>query len=354
MTPALEAQLRRMSRPAELGEALEDGKVRCLACGHGCVIAEGSSGICRVRFNRAGRLYAPYGYTAGLAADPIEKKPFFHVLPGARALSFGMLGCNFSCRFCQNWISSQALRDPEAGAGVRECAPEDLVEEALQARCQVVVSTYNEPLITSEWAAAVFRKAKAAGLRCGFVSNGHASRGALDYLRPCLDFYKVDLKCFDEGRYRQVMGGSLKHVLRTISDLAGMGVWVEVVTLVIPGFNDSDPELKAIAGFIKGVSPDIPWHVTAYHPDFKMADSRPTPPETLERAAAIGKAAGLRFVYAGNLPGETKDLEDTFCPSCRTRLIERRGFRVLSNRLKNGSCPDCKAVVPGVWATSHS
>jgi pyruvate formate lyase activating enzyme len=323
--------------------------VRCWACGHECLVREGKTGICKVRFNEGGRLKVPFGYAAGLQIDPIEKKPFFHVLPGSATLSFGMLGCNLRCSFCQNWASSQALRDPEAGAPVQECSAEWMVGLAKDNGVPVVTSTYNEPLITAEWAMAVFERAKAEGLRTAFVSNGFASQKALKTLRPWVDFFKVDLKSFDDGVYRRLMGARLSPVLRAIETLASGGTWVEAVTLVVPGMNDSDGSLKGIAAFLAGVSKDIPWHVTAFHGDYKMADAEPTPVRALERAARIGRAEGLRYVYAGNLPGEAGDLEDTRCAGCGQTLVRRRAFRVLSNIIMGGRCPKCSEKAAGVW-----
>ena len=345
----LESRLRGLTREGDLYERQGAGLVRCYACGHVCLIAEGKAGICRMRHNQGGRLMVPFGYVAGLRADPIEKKPFFHVLPGRPAMSFGMLGCNFACRFCQNWLSSQVLRESAAEAAISRVSPEEIATMAKDAGCPVVVSTYNEPLITSEWAAAIFSEARARGLRCGFVSNGHANRRVLEYLRPVMSLFKVDLKCFDHAKYQDMTGGAMRHVLRSIEDIKTLGFWLEVVTLVIPGWNDSDRELRGLAQFLAGVSPDIPWHVTAYHQDYHMDEPRETPPQTLARAADIGKAEGLRFVYAGNLPGRLAGLEDTACPSCGERLIERRGFAVAANRLKDGKCPRCAAAIPGVW-----
>ncbi len=350
MSPAesLEAELRRLTRAGKLYQKQDDGLIRCHACGHECRIAEDKAGICHMRFNQGGRLMVPYGYVSGLRVDPIEKKPFFHVLPGAATLSFGMLGCNFSCKFCQNWLTSQVLRDPQAEAGVRPCTPQSIVAQAQAAQAQVVVSTYNEPLITSEWAAAVFDEARGQGLLCAYVSNGHATRRALEYLRPRVSLYKVDLKCFDQAKFRDMTGGDMRAVLRSIEDLKTLGFWVEVVTLVVPGWNDSDADLRAIAAFVAGVSKDIPWHVTAFHQDYQIHE-RDTPPETLRRAAKIGRAEGLRFVYAGNIPGRLEGLEDTLCPSCGGCLVERRGFLVLANRLVDGKCPKCSFAIPGVW-----
>ena len=341
--------LGRLCREGELYDRQDDGSVRCRACGFECLIAPGRSGLCRMRSNRGGRLMVPYGYVSGLRVDPIEKKPFFHVLPGEATLSFGMLGCNFSCKFCQNWLSSQALRDPQAGCGIQECSARSVAARAQEAGARVVVSTYNEPLITSEWAVAVFREARELGLRCAFVSNGHATRRVLEYLKPWVSFYKVDLKCFDAAKYQEVTGGDMRHVLRSIEDLRGLGIWVEVVTLLIPGWNDSEEELRGMARFLAGVSRDIPWHVTAFHADYRMPDPAATPPGTLARAAGIARSEGLRFVYAGNLPGALEGLEDTLCPSCGCRVIERRGFLVLADRLADGKCPDCSLALPGVW-----
>jgi pyruvate formate lyase activating enzyme len=295
----------------------------------------------------------PYGYVAGAQSDPVEKKPFFHALPGARAFSFGMLGCDLHCSYCQNWVTSQALRDPRAVAPAYETTPEDLVRNARAQGAQIVVSTYNEPLITSEWAVAVFKEAKSAGLMTGFVSNGNGTPRVLEYLRPWLDLYKVDLKGFDDRRYRK-LGGRLQPVLDTIRTLHRDGFWVEIVTLLVPGFNDSDDELAQLTEFIAGVSPDVPWHVTAYHQDYKMSGNRNTGPEDLLRAADLGKRSGLNFVYAGNLPGRLKRLENTYCPGCNALLVERRGYHVLQYLLKSrGECPSCSRVIPGRWAESH-
>ncbi len=337
-------------REGELYEKLDRNRVRCFACGHCCPIPDGQPGVCKVRYNRGGTLYVPWGYVGSVQCDPIEKKPFFHAYPGALAYSFGMLGCDLHCAYCQNWVTSQVLRDPAAVVPPLRVTPEGLVREALRQGAKVVVSTYNEPLITSEWARAVFREARAAGLLTGFVSNGNGTPQVLEYLRPWVDLYKVDLKSFDDRHYHQ-LGGRLQPILETIRRLHQMEFWVEIVTLVIPGFNDSDDELKRLAEFLVSVSPDIPWHVTAFHKDYKMKDPENTPPETLLRAAAIGQEAGLRYVYAGNLPGRIDDLENTRCPDCRTLLIERYGYRVQRYRLSSsGSCPSCGKKVPGRWA----
>jgi len=333
----------------ELVESLDRNRLRCHACGHQCPIAEGQPGVCQVRFNRGGKLFVPWGYSAGVQCDPIEKKPFFHAYPGALAYSFGMLGCDLHCGYCQNWVTSQALRDPRAVSPPRRAVPERMIAEAVDLGARVVVSTYNEPLITSEWAVEVFRHAKAAGLVTGFVSNGNATPRVLEFLHPWVDLYKVDLKSFNDRHYRK-LGGRLAPVLDTVGRLQQMGFWVEIVTLVVPGFNDSVEELSEMAAFIAGVSPEIPWHVTAFHTDYKM-ENPDTPRETLVQAAAIGRRAGLKFVYAGNRPGDVGELENTFCPECHERLIERWGYFIRDYRLTaQGACPKCKTRIPGRWA----
>ncbi len=341
-----------MTVEGKLYEKLDDGSVRCLACGHRCVIKPGRRGVCKVRFNRDGKLMVPWGYVAGLQADPIEKKPFYHFMPGSDALTFGMLGCDMRCPFCQNWLTSQALRDPAsdlAGRYVRQVTPEQIVQAALETGASTIASSYNEPLITIEWAADIFRLAKQHGLKTVFVSNGHATREALTFIRPYLDGYKVDLKTMNPREYHK-LGGNLDRVLETIRMAYEMGLWVEVVTLVIPGYNDSTEELMEAARYIASVSPDIPWHVTAFHPDYKMTDPPPTSVETLRRAAEIGQEAGLHFVYAGNLPGYVGEYEHTFCPQCHTLLIKRWGYILQEYHLTaDGRCPKCGAKIAGVW-----
>jgi pyruvate formate lyase activating enzyme len=351
MPPAVSSlgeNLRRLTQEGELYESLPQGRVRCLACGHRCVIPPGQEGICRVRFNEDGLLRVPFGYVGALQLDPVEKKPFFHALPGAQALSFGMLGCDYHCGYCQNWLTSQVLRDPTAVVAPEEMTPAALVRLARKHGAPIITSTYNEPLITSEWAAAVFREAKAAGLVCSYVSNGNGTPEVLDYIRPFVTLYKVDLKGFRDRHYRD-LGGTLDRVLWTIRALYEQGFWLEVVTLVIPGFNDSHQELRDIAEFLVSVSADIPWHVTAFHPDYKMTDVPRTTADGLLRATEIGTQAGLRYIYAGNLPGHVRNWENTYCPGCQGLLVERSGFRVKRNRLEGGRCPDCARAIPGLW-----
>jgi pyruvate formate lyase activating enzyme len=349
--------LDQLTQNGELYAGESDGAVRCFACGHRCLIREGKRGICQVRFNQGGVLRVPFGYVAALQSDPIEKKPFSHVLPGATALTFGMLGCDFHCGYCQNHFTSQAMRDPNSDAAidlVRRISPEQMLEAARRMRASVVVSSYNEPLITSEWAAAIFKEAKAAGLKCAYVSNGNNTPEVMEYLRPYLDAYKVDLKSMNDKNYRK-LGGVLQNTLDGIKRAREMGLWVEVVTLVIPGFNDSNEELWDAARFLAGLSPDIPWHVTAFHKDYKMTDPDNTDARTLQRAADIGREAGLHFVYAGNLPGRVGEYEDTFCPGCNQPVVRRSGYTVREYRITGqGTCPSCGTNIPGVWPQDPS
>lgn len=336
----------------ELYEAFDDGALRCYACGHRCLIREGRRGICKVRFNRGGALMVPWGYVAAMQADPVEKKPFFHILPGAIALTFGMLGCDFHCGYCQNWLTSQAMRDPASDVSVNfvhRVSPDQMVDYAHMSGAGVIASSYNEPLITSEWAVEIFRRANEAGIKCVYISNGNATHEVLQYLQPHIIGYKVDLKTMQDRHYRK-LGGVLNHVLDAIKMAHDMGLWVEVVTLIVPGFNDGTQELMDAARFIASVSPDIPWHVTAFHSDYKMMDTSSTNARTLVRAAEIGEEAGLNFVYAGNLPGRVGQYENTFCPRCRSLLIERYGYVIRRYRLTGqGACPGCGLAIPGIW-----
>lgn len=343
-----------LKKYTQVGElfTVEGTAVRCQACAHRCLIAPEKSGICGVRYNENGRLRVPWGYAAGVQLDPVEKKPFNHFLPGRTVVTFGMLGCNFHCEFCQNWVTSQALRDETASRYLDQIDlidPAQLAEAAVAHGAAGIVSSYNEPLISSEWAVAIFSEAKKRGLKTAYVSNGFATPEVLEYLHPYLDAYKVDLKSMQEARYRE-MGGRLQPVLDTIALAKKMGLWVEVVSLLIPGFNDSVDELWQMGSFISHVSAEIPWHVTAFHPDYHMDDRSATVPATLQQAAEIGEEAGLHFVYAGNLPGRVGPLEDTRCPHCGVTLIQRRGYHIGENRLTAaGACPDCGTVIPGIW-----
>ena len=354
---SLKEMLHQYSVPA--AEALiqrrEDGAVQCFACGHRCVVKPGRDGVCRVRFNDNGTLLVPHGYVGALACDPIEKKPFFHVLPGSDALTFGMLGCDFHCGYCQNWVTSQMLRDPDAVAPPRITTPKQLVDLAMRHGAPVVASSYNEPLITSEWAVDVFTEAKSRGLLCAYISNGNATPQVLDFIRPHVSAYKVDLKTFDDKHYRQ-LGGVMENVTATISMLKERGFWVEIVTLVVPGFSDNADDLKRMADFLASIDPLMPWHMTAFHPDYKMTDYRRTLADDLMRIVEFGQQAGLKYMYPGNLPGQVGPWENTRCHHCGATLIRRYGFLVTENRMQaDGRCPDCGDTIPGIWgkASGH-
>jgi len=334
----------------ELTEHLENNDLRCYACGHRCLIREGKRGICKVRFNEGGHLLVPANYVAALACDPTEKKPFFHALPGSDTLTFGMLGCDLHCGYCQNWLTSQALRDDAAGTQPQVVSADRLVALAKAYGASMVGSSYNEPLITAEWAVEVFRRAKPEGFRTAFISNGNATPQVLDYLRPWTDCYKIDLKSMNDRNYRQ-LGGVVDNILDTVRMVKERGFWSEIVTLLIPGFNDSEDEIKRAAAFIASVSPDIPWHVTAFHQDYRMQENANTTAEQLVRACEVGRAAGLRFVYAGNLPGRVGRYENTYCPACDELLIERYGYIIKRMKVTpDGQCPACAEAIPGVWA----
>ena len=339
-----------MTREGTLYEKLDDQRVRCYACAHRCLINDGARGICQVRYNRGGTLFAPHGYVAALNPDPTEKKPFFHILPGSLTLTFGMLGCDLHCANCQNWEISQTLRDADAGHSPMPATADQIVTAAKRSGAQLIGSSYNEPLITSEWAVEIFKRAQTQGIRGVFVSNGNATREALEFIRPYVVGYKIDLKTMQDKQYRQ-LGAPLNHILDAIKLVKQMGFWLEIVTLVIPGFNDSSEELMDAAQFIRSVSPEIPWHVTAFHPDYKMTGADFTPASTLIRAAEIGQEAGLQFVYAGNLPGSVKNYENTNCPNCGAVLVERFQYRIKRDRLTgSGACYKCGAKIPGIWS----
>ncbi len=334
-------------REAMLWEPLGDSRVRCNLCAHRCVIPEGKRGICLVRENRGGKLYTlVYNRIVSQALDPIEKKPLFHFLPGSAALSIATVGCNFRCDFCQNWEISQYPHE-HGGAVIGErVSPELLVRQAKSAGAQVIAYTYTEPTVFFELAYDTARLAAAEGLKNVFVSNGYLTEETAREIAPYLHGINIDLKSFSDEFYRRHCGATLQPVLDTIELMVKLGIWVEVTTLIIPGWNDSDDELSWIAQFLAGVSPDIPWHISRFIPAYKVFDRPPTPLDTLRRASEIGREAGLKYVYIGNIPGEG---EDTVCPHCGEVLIRRRGFYVLENKLTGGRCPKCGSEIAGVW-----
>jgi len=352
---SLEDILDCMVTTSELAETLDDQSLQCLACAHQCKIKPGQRGVCKIRFNQDGRLMVPWGYVSSLQVDPIEKKPFYHFLAGANALTFGMLGCNLRCGYCQNWLTSQALR--EEGTGhlaeyLRKITPEALVEYGVHSGAEVVASSYNEPLISSEWARDIFKLAGKSGLRQVYISNGFATKEVLDFLGPNLQGFKVDLKTMQPDHYRE-LGGDLQPVLDSILYAHQLGLWVEIVTLLVPGFNDTESELQEMAAFIHSVSPEIPWHVTAFRPDYKMMDKPRTAHQQIINAVEIGYKEGLQYVYGGNMPGSLGKFEHTYCHHCQAVLIKRRGFSIQEYHITpEGLCQECNTKIPGIWSTT--
>lgn len=342
-----------MIREAGFWKSLDAGRVACFLCAHRCVIASGKTGVCGVRRNDAGRLMTlVYGEAVAAHIDPIEKKPLFHYLPGSTSLSLAAAGCNFRCEFCQNWRISQAPKEGGPGdAAAFPLAPEDAVREAVSCGCRSLSYTYTEPTVFYEYARDTAKLARERGLGNVFVTNGYQTPEAVEDAAGWLDAANVDLKFFSDDTYRKICGARLEPVLETIRLLNALEVWIEVTTLVVPGLNDSEEELGRIAGFLVGVDPGIPWHVSRYHPDYMYDQAPPTPPAVLRRARELGKEAGLRHVYMGNLPGEG---EDTSCHACGALLVSRRGFRILSLRIRDGRCPDCRTAVSGVFAPGVS
>jgi pyruvate formate lyase activating enzyme len=334
-----------MTREAMLWSPTEGGRVECRLCSHRCVIAPGKSGVCGVRENRAGRLVTlVYGEVVAAHVDPIEKKPLYHFLPGSKALSIATAGCNFRCGFCQNWQISQAPRRKGGGVAGEPFAPAAVVRAALDQDCRSISYTYTEPTIFFEYAFDTAKLAREAGLANSFVTNGYMTAEALGTIRPYLDAANVDLKAFQDETYKKICGARLEPVLESIRLMREFGIWIEVTTLVVPGLNDGAEELAAIARFIASVDPDIPWHLSRFHPDYEYTQAPPTPVATLRAAADKGRAEGLRHIYIGNVPGES---EDTLCATCGFALIRRRGFSVVENALKDSRCPSCGAVLAG-------
>lgn len=334
-------------REARLWEGIGEGRVRCLLCAHRCVIPPGGRGACLVRENRGGTLYSlVYGRLVSQALDPVEKKPLFHFLPGTGTLSLATVGCNFRCDFCQNYEISQLPRDHGGRIVGEPVEPEEVVAAAKETGARSISYTYTEPTVFFEFCQDVGRRAVQEGLRNIFVTNGYLTAEALAEARGWLHAANVDLKSFSEEFYRRHCGASLQPVLETIGRLWEAGIWVEVTTLIIPGRNDSETELRWIAEFLLGISPDIPWHVSRFVPAYKAWHLPPTSLAALRRAREIGLSVGLRYVYMGNVPGEG---EDTLCPGCGRALIRRHGFFVWQNDLVEGACPHCGTALAGVW-----
>ena len=337
-------------REATLYDRISEGRVRCRLCSHCCVIADGERGVCQVRENEAGILVSlVYERVIARDVDPIEKKPLFHFYPGTRAYSIATVGCNFTCLYCQNHYISQYPRAHDGhivGDRVPAC---EIVTDAIEAGCYSIAYTYTEPTIAIEYVLEVMTAAREAGLTNVWVTNGYFTAEAADILLPFLDAANIDLKGISDQMYHDIVGGTVRPVLNTIERLVRAGVWVEATTLIIPGANDSEDDLRWTAEAIRGISPTIPWHISRFFPAHRMVDRGPTPIKTLERAKEIGGDVGLQFVYIGNLPGEG---ESTHCPNCGTKVIARSGFLVREVRLVEGICPECGTIIPGVWFPS--
>ena len=335
---------------ARFWEIMEDHKVQCHLCAHECKIDPGKRGLCHARENRDGTLFSlNYGKVVAENIDPIEKKPLFHFLPGTRSYSIATTGCNFMCLHCQNYDISQYPRIHGGKIIGEDRAPEAIVAYALASHCASISYTYTEPTIFLEYAQDVATLAREHGLRNIFVSNGFMTEASATELAGFIDADNLDLKSMKDDFYRKVCKARVQPVLDTIARLKQAGVWVEVTTLIIPGHNDSDEELTEIAQFIKSVGEGVPWHVTAFHPTFKMMDRPSTPAATLKKARDIGFKAGLRYVYTGNIPGVLEGTENTYCYGCQELLIDRMGYAIRKYRMKDGKCPKCQAEIDGVW-----
>jgi len=332
-----------MSAPNPFYEKLDNGRIKCLLCRHYCKLKEGQVGICGVNKNENGKLVnLVYGKVSAINVDPIEKKPLYHFLPGTTSLSIGTIGCNFKCPFCQNWQISQS----KDFSNSYELMPEDVVALALKYGCKSISYTYNEPTIFYPYARDIAILAKKHGLKNVFVSNGFESPEIIEDMKGKIDAFNIDIKGFKSDYYKKYLKGDLEGVLDTLKRLKRGGFWVECTTLIVPGDNDSDEELREIANFIaKELDVNTPWHLSAFHPDYKVNDKGPTPLQTLQRAYNIGKEAGLNFVYMGNvaLPAIT------YCPNCNEELIVRVGYQLQKNIIKDGKCPKCNTKIPGVW-----
>jgi len=334
-------------KEAYLYKKLEDDRVRCFLCNHRCLIKSGRRGLCGVRENSSGTLVSlVYGKLIAGHVDPIEKKPLFHYLPGTRSYSIATVGCNFTCRFCQNADISQMPADQGRIMG-QETSPEQIIADAVAGRSATIAYTYTEPTIYFEIAVDTARIAVKRGIKNVFVSNGYMSPECLQEIFPDLHAANVDLKAFSETFYKEQCGAKLAPVLKTLEIMNEMDIWLEVTTLLIPGLNDSSEELRQIAQFLADLNPDIPWHISRFHPTYHLTHIPPTPPERIRRARDIGYESGLKYVYTGNLPGDLG--EKTFCHACGELLIDRVGFSVTQNNIKDNFCPKCGEIIPGVW-----
>jgi pyruvate formate lyase activating enzyme len=334
-------------KEAMVYEKLGNGQVQCHLCSHNCLIKDGQRGICAVRENKEGTLYSlVYGKIISMNIDPIEKKPLFHFLPGSTSLSIATVGCNFRCKHCQNYEISQFPRERKFEIPGKDATPEEIVEAAIRHGCESISYTYTEPTIFFEFAYDCARLAHEKGIRNVFVSNGYTGPEAARLIAPYLDANNIDLKGSD-AFYKEICGARLQPVKDTIRLMHGLGIWVEVTTLIIPGHNDSEKDLTDIAEFIVSVDAEIPWHVSQFYPTYKLLDKPRTPVATLRKAREVGLSLGLKYVYEGNVPGEGG--ENTYCPSCGKLLIKRFGYSILENHISDGRCFSCATSLGGLW-----
>jgi pyruvate formate lyase activating enzyme len=348
VSPALAVELDVLASTASLFEARSDGRLECHACAHRCALRDGDRGLCRVRFRHHDRVMAPFGYVAARHVRAVETNTVYHVRPGSQALIIGMYGCDLHCPYCQNWRISQALRHDTPAPTPFAATPATLVAEAMSAGCEVLCGAYNEPLIAAEWLHAVFAEAQRSRLVTGVVSDGNTTRETLTYMRPVTDFFRVDLKGFTEDQYA-ALGGRFATVLDSIRIARSLGYWVEVVTLVVPGFNDDLAGLRGVARQLAAIDCDIPWHLNAFYPRYQWRDRSPQGGGLLVSAAGAAYARGLRYVYVGNLADRVAGLSHTRCAGCHALLIERHDYRVRTRRCLDGICPDCGVGIPGLW-----
>jgi pyruvate formate lyase activating enzyme len=342
------ARIAPLTTAGTLVEPARDGRLRCTACAHRCALPDGAAGVCGVRFRRGDELRVPWGYVAARRIMPVERNTIYHVRPGSMSLTFGMLGCDLRCPWCSNWELSQAVRDGFGEAPVHETTARALVEEARSAGCGVVASAFNEPMITAEWAREVFSEARRHGLVTALVSDGNTTPEALAFLRPVTDVYRVDLKGTTAEHYRTV-GGDAGAPMRALREARRLGYWVEVVTVVVPGVNDDVGELRRLASALADLDPDLPWHLNAFVPRYRMRDRAGTDPALLVLIAGSAYARGLRHVYVGNVADRVRELSHTRCSSCQAVLVERRNYVTRSVTLCDGACPRCGTPVPGLW-----
>ncbi|MDZ7721849.1 MAG: AmmeMemoRadiSam system radical SAM enzyme [candidate division KSB1 bacterium] len=327
---------------------LENQQVQCHLCPHECRIADQKTGICNVRQNKEGVLYSlVYERAIATHIDPIEKKPLFHVYPASHSLSIATAGCNFRCMFCQNCdISQVKYSDTITGERIQA---KDIVRAAHDNQCRTIAFTYTEPTIFFEYALDIAKEAAEKQIKCVFISNGFINPEPMKQLAPFLAGANIDLKGWDESFYRKIIGGRLEPVLNTLKLLKQLGVWLEVTTLIVPGYADSEQTLQSIAQFIKTeLGPETPWHISRFHPQYKMTDRDATPTSVIKKAVEMGSREGLRYVYSGNIPGD--DGEHTHCYSCGAMLLKRYGFRIIENNVRNGKCSECGAEIDGVFA----